>query len=58
MNTSPIQYNVRTNSTDPVVGVLLVHGLNGTTGDMAELEEIFQKSRHHYKKYAATGPWQ
>ena len=24
------------------MGVLLVHGLNGNTGDMAELEEIFQ----------------
>ena len=42
MNTSPIQYNVQTNSTQPVVGVLLVHGLNGNTGDMAELEEILQ----------------
>ncbi|HYX51367.1 MAG TPA: hypothetical protein VE843_16590, partial [Ktedonobacteraceae bacterium] len=42
MNTSP-QYNMRTNSTQPTVGILLVHGLNGSTSDMAELEEIFQK---------------
>ncbi len=43
MTTSPIQYETQTNSTQPVIGVLLVHGLNGSTGDMAELEEIFQK---------------
>lgn len=43
MNTVPIQYSSRISSTQPVVGVLLVHGLNGNTGDMAELEEIFQK---------------
>jgi carboxylesterase len=43
MNTSQIQYNLRTGSTLPAVGVLLVHGLNGNTGDMVELEEIFQK---------------
>lgn len=43
MTTSPIQYEMQPNSTRPVVGVLLVHGLNGTTGDMSELEEIFQK---------------
>jgi carboxylesterase len=43
MNTSQIQYNLRTSSTLPAVGVLLVHGLNGNTGDMVELEDIFQK---------------
>lgn len=43
MNTSLIQYDKQPGSTQPVTGVLLVHGLNGTTGDMAELEEIFQK---------------
>ena len=43
MNTSPIQYNLRISSTQPGVGVLLVHGLNGNTGDMAELEELFLK---------------
>ncbi len=41
MDKSPLQHTMRTNSTRPV-GVLLVHGLNGSTGDMAELEEIFQ----------------
>ena len=43
MNTSQIPYNLPTSSTLPAVGVLLVHGLNGNTGDMAELEKIFQK---------------
>ncbi|HYB02265.1 MAG TPA: alpha/beta fold hydrolase [Ktedonobacteraceae bacterium] len=43
MQTSPIQYGTQTSSTQSVVGVLLVHGLNGTTSDMVELEEIFQK---------------
>jgi carboxylesterase len=43
MNTSQIQYNLRTISTQLAVGVLLVHGLNGNTGDMAELEEVLQK---------------
>lgn len=43
MNTSPVQYTMQTNPTQPIVGVLLVHGLNGSTSDMAELEEIFQK---------------
>jgi carboxylesterase len=43
MNTSQIQSNSRTSSTLSAVGVLLVHGLNGNTGDMGELEEIFQK---------------
>ena len=42
METTPIQYSTRTSTTQPVVGVLLVHGFNGSTGDMAELEEIFQ----------------
>ena len=43
MNTSQMQYPLRTSSTAPAVGVLLVHGLNGNTGDMAELEIIFQQ---------------
>lgn len=43
MDISPLQYSLRTNSTQPIVGVLLVHGLNGSTSDMAELEEVFQK---------------
>lgn len=43
MNTSQVQNNLHINSTLPAVGVLLVHGLNGHTGDMAELEEIFKK---------------
>jgi len=43
MITPQLQHSIRTSSTKPAIGVLLVHGLNGTTGDMAELEEIFQK---------------
>src|SRR5215831_15493259 len=43
MKTPPMQYSTGISSTSPNVGVLLVHGLNGSTGDMAELEEIFQK---------------
>jgi carboxylesterase len=33
---------IPTHPTRPVVGVLLVHGLNGSTSDMAELQEILQ----------------
>src|SRR5215471_16583824 len=43
MKTSPIQYGTQTSSTQPVIGVLLVHGLNGNLSDMADLEEIFLK---------------
>ncbi len=43
MNPYPVQYSMQMNSTQRAVGVLLVHGLNGNTGDMAELEETFQK---------------
>ena len=43
MITPQIQYNVGTSSTKPTIGVLLVHGLNGSTDDMAELEEIIHK---------------
>ncbi len=43
MMTPQIQHDIQTNSTKPVVGVLLVHGLNGSTGDMVELDEIIQK---------------
>ena len=43
MITPQIQHSTRTSSTQPAVGVLLVHGLNGNTGDMAELEDILRK---------------
>ena len=43
MITPQIQHSTRTNSTQHAVGVLLVHGLNGNTGDMAELEDILRK---------------
>jgi carboxylesterase len=43
MITPQKQHNIRTSSTKPAIGVLLVHGLNGSTGDMAELEEVLQK---------------
>ena len=36
------QQSTHTNSTQPVIGVLLVHGLNGNTGDMAELQCVLQ----------------
>jgi carboxylesterase len=38
-----IQHSTHTSSTQLAIGVLLVHGLNGSTGDMAELEDILQK---------------
>src|SRR5215467_1393306 len=38
-----MQHSIRTSSAQPAIGVLLVHGLNGSTGDMAELEEILRK---------------
>src|SRR5947209_14391373 len=43
MITPQIQHSTRTSSTQHAVGVLLVHGLNGNTGDMAELEDILRK---------------
>lgn len=43
MKTEPMQYTPPVSSTLPIVGVLLVHGLNGNTSDMVELEEIFQQ---------------
>jgi carboxylesterase len=43
MITPQMQHSIRTGSAQPVIGVLLVHGLNGSTGDMAELEEILRK---------------
>ena len=43
MITPQIQHNIQTNPTKPSIGVLLVHGLNGNTGDMAELEDVLQK---------------
>src|SRR5712691_6015834 len=43
MITPQIQHSTHSSSTQPAVGVLLVHGLNGNTGDMAELEDILRK---------------
>jgi carboxylesterase len=43
MITPQIQHSTLKSSTQPAIGVLLVHGLNGNTGDMAELEDILQK---------------
>ncbi len=40
MITPQIQHSTHSSSTQPAVGVLLVHGLNANTGDMAELEDI------------------
>jgi carboxylesterase len=34
------QHSADTNSIQPIIGVLLVHGLNGNTGDMAELQDV------------------
>ena len=36
------QQSIHTDSPQPVIGVLLVHGLNGNTGDMAELQDVLQ----------------
>jgi carboxylesterase len=36
------QQSALTGSTQPIIGVLLVHGLNGNTGDMAELQDVLQ----------------
>jgi carboxylesterase len=36
------QPSTNTNSIQPIIGVLLVHGLNGNTGDMAELQDVLQ----------------
>ncbi len=55
MNTPPVQYGTPANSTQPVIGVLLVHGLNGNTGDMAELEEIFQQQGFRTKNMLLPG---
>lgn len=43
MITHQLQHTIRTSSAQPVIGVLLVHGLNGSIGDMAELEDILRK---------------
>ena len=43
MITPQIQHSTRTSSTQSAIGVLLVHGLNGNTGDMTELEDILRK---------------
>jgi len=50
------QQSTHTNSTQPVIGVLLVHGLNGNTGDMAELQDV-AGSWHSYQKHAPTWSW-
>jgi carboxylesterase len=42
MTTPQTQQSAHTNSTQPIVGVLLVHGLNGHTSDMAELQDVLQ----------------
>ncbi len=42
MITPQKQHSIQTSSTKLAIGVLLVHGLNGNTGDMAELEEVLQ----------------
>jgi carboxylesterase len=42
MITPPTQHSAYTNPIQPIIGVLLVHGLNGGTGDMAELQDILQ----------------
>ncbi|HXZ03534.1 MAG TPA: alpha/beta fold hydrolase [Ktedonobacteraceae bacterium] len=43
MLTPQMQHSARTNSVQSDIGVLLVHGLNGNTGDMAELEDLLQQ---------------
>src|SRR5215472_12021297 len=55
MKTSPVQNGTQISSTQPVIGILLVHGLNGNTGDMAELEEIFQKQGYIAKNMLLPG---
>ncbi len=42
MTISKMPQNTSNPTKQPVVGVLLVHGLNGTTSDFAELEEFLQ----------------
>ena len=42
MTTPLTQQSAHTDSTQPIIGVLLVHGLNGNTGDMAELQDVLQ----------------
>ncbi len=42
MVTSQPLYNSHNHAAQPVIGVLLVHGLNGSTGDMAELHDVLQ----------------
>jgi carboxylesterase len=42
MQASPIPQNPSSSSDKPVIGVLLVHGLNGSRRDLAELETILQ----------------
>jgi carboxylesterase len=42
MTISQTQHSAHSNPLQPVTGVLLVHGLNGSTSDMVELEEVLQ----------------
>ena len=42
MLTPQTQHSACTNPIQPIIGVLLVHGLNGNTGDMAELQDVLQ----------------
>src|SRR5258708_29556340 len=42
MTTSQMSQNTSNPAKKPVVGVLLVHGLNGTSSDFAGLEEFLQ----------------
>lgn len=42
MTTSEMPQNASNPAKQPVVGVLLVHGLNGTTSDFAELEQFLR----------------
>jgi len=42
MTTSQTHHSFYNHETQPVIGVLLVHGLNGSTSDMAELHDILQ----------------
>ena len=42
MTTSQTLYSSHNHAMQPVTGVLLVHGLNGSTSDMAELQSILE----------------